>query len=96
MCSYRPFLYNCTILTIAVNALVHVAPVDLAGRCRTAIVALRLREAGYIEGCEHMHFEMLALFDFILQYLDYHVAGQRQFFYELIVLRRGLLKKYSV
>lgn len=55
MCSYRPFLYNCTILTIAVNALVHVAPVDLAGRCRTAKVALRLREAGYIEGCEPMH-----------------------------------------
>lgn len=36
---------------MALNAILHVAPVNIAGRCLATKVAIKLREAGYILHC---------------------------------------------
>lgn len=59
---------------MALNFLLHIAPVDIAGRYMSAKVALRLRETGYLDDCECWHSGIPAHFDFIIKYLDYQIA----------------------
>lgn len=60
--------------TIALNAILHVMPIDNAERYMAAKVAIRLRESGFLN--EHMseNSEILTRFDFVPDLLDRRVA----------------------
>ncbi|XP_054085715.1 uncharacterized protein LOC128921627 isoform X1 [Zeugodacus cucurbitae] len=60
--------------TMALNAILHVASVDIAGRCTAAKVAVRLRDAGYMSGTKQGHSEILRRFDCIPDNLDHCTA----------------------
>lgn len=59
---------------MALNVLLPIALVDIAGSCMAAKTALRLREFGCLAGCETVHAEILSHIEFISKYLDYQVA----------------------
>lgn len=47
--------------TIVLNAIYHVAPVDIVGWCLTAKCTIRLREAGYMRDFGQVHIEIYFL-----------------------------------
>ena len=60
--------------TLALNAILNIAPVDIAGRCIAAKCALRLREAGLLKRSEQGHSEILSSFSGIPENIDHCVT----------------------
>ena len=61
--------------TIALNAILNIAPVDIAGRCIAARCAIRLREAGLVKRSEQGHAAILSSFTCIPENLDHCVTA---------------------
>lgn len=57
-----------TAQTTALIALLHIAPVDIGGKCMVAKAAIRLKESGYLDDYKHGLSGILAHFDFVPKY----------------------------